>query len=361
MAAIERERFEAGGVDVGAWRLTGRGGLRMRIGAFGAAILSLDVPDREGRHADVVLGYNASESYVRNPSYLGVVVGRYANRIAGARFGIDGREYGLDPNDGPNHLHGGSAGFSHVAWRGEAGERDGDPSVALEHTSPDGAAGYPGRVDVRVEYTLSAENRVVVDFSATTTADTHVGLAQHSYFNLAGHAAGDVLAHELEIRADRFLPVGDGLIPTGELRPVDGTPFDFRTPTPIGARIDMDDEQLTRGRGYDHCFVLRDAGVDAPADGSAMAGVLLAARVRDPRSGRVMLVHTSEPGVQLYTGNWLGDGLAGKGGAWYAQRAGLALETQHFPDSPNRPEFPSTLLRAGQEYRSRTVYSFEVG
>ena len=350
MRPIERERFEVGGEDLGAFRVRGAGGMELRATPLGGAILSLSVPDREGRLADVVLGYDDPQAYATNPSYMGVVCGRFANRIAGARFAIDGREHRLDANDGPNQLHGGRPGFSHVRWRMEPAELDGHPGLVLYLTSLDGDAGFPGNLRVRVTYTVTAANELAIDYHATADAATHVNLTQHAYFNLAGHDAGDVHGHVLELAADRFLPVGDGMIPTGELRAVDGTPFDFREPTPIGARIDAADEQIARGRGYDHCYELR----------GGLRGVGLAARVFEPVSGRTMTVHTSEPGVQLYTGNWLGDGLTGKGGVMYAPRSGFALETQHFPDSPNRPEFPSTLLRRGAEFRSRTVYAFGV-
>ena len=354
MGSIERERFEVGGADAGAWRLTGRSGIELRVAALGGAILSLRVPDRSGRLDDVVLGYDRPDSYARYPSYLGVLVGRFANRIAGARYTIDGHEHPLEANDGPNHLHGGGAGFSHAVWRAGPLEADGDPGLALEHTSPNGASGHPGTLEARVTYVVTGDSRVVVDYAATTDAATHVNVTQHSYFNLAGHGAGDVLGHEMGIVADRYLPVGDGLIPTGELREVAGTPFDFRSPVALGARIHADDEQLRRARGYDHCFVLDGRASGAPALPP------LAARVHEPRSGRIMTVHTTEPGMQLYSGNFLGDGLAGKEGAIYRPYAGFALETQHFPDSPNRPGFPSTLLRPGETFRSRTVYSFEV-
>lgn len=374
MRKIERERFLAGGADLGAWRVV-NDGIELRAAALGGAILSLRVPDRRGDFDDVVLGYEEPDSYAANPSYLGVLIGRFANRIAGARFAIDGREHRLDPNDGPNHLHGGHARFSHVRWRAEPVEIDGDPGLLLEHSSPDGAGGYPGNLRARVTYVLTRRRELVVDYHATCDQATHVNLTQHSYFNLAGHGAGDIGGHELEIRADRFLPVGEGLIPTGELRDVSGTPFDFRTATAIGARIDEPDEQLLRGRGYDHCFVLQGAAAAGVPGGGELRGVPgggtapgpaagselpLAARVLEPGTGRVLAIRTSAPGVQLYTGNYLGDGLRGKGGVMYGPRSGFALETQHFPDSPNRPEFPSTLLRRGEEYRSRTVYAFEV-
>jgi len=297
-----------------------------------------------------------------------VLIGRVANRIGGARFAIDGREHRLDANDGPNQLHGGSGRFSHLRWRVEPIELEGEPGLVLEHTSPDGAGGYPGNLHARVTYVVTARNELVVDYHATCDQPTHVAMTQHSYFNLGGHGAGDVGAHELELRADRYLPVDHGLIPTGELRDVTGTPFDFRSPTPIGARIEEPDEQLQRGRGYDHCFVLQGPpSAEVPGGGglraAAEAGtdeLPLAARVYEPSSGRVLAIRTSEPGVQFYSGNFLGDGLRGKGGVMYGPRSGFALETQHYPDSPNRPEFPPTLLRPGEEYRSRTVYAFEV-
>ncbi|HEX6590357.1 MAG TPA: aldose epimerase family protein [Longimicrobiales bacterium] len=352
---IEAERFEVGGRDARAWRLVNGAGSTLRVAGLGGAILSLEVPDRAGRLADVVLGYAAPASYATNPSYLGVLVGRYANRIAGARFAIDGREYRLERNSGPNQLHGGVVGFSHAAWRGEPFEERGAVGVVLEYTSPDGDGGYPGSLRARATYRFTAANELMVDFEATTDAPTHVNLTQHSYFNLAGHDDGDVLGHVLVIAADRFLAADGTMIPTGELRDVTGTPFDFRAPTRIGERIAAPDEQLRIGRGYDHCFVLADD--DATLRDETLR---FAARLVDPASGRALSVHTSEPGMQLYTGNWLGDGVLGKGGTSYGRRCAVALETQHFPDSPNRPEFPSTLLRPGETYRSHTVYAFEV-
>lgn len=349
---IDAERFEVGGRDTRAWRLVNGAGGVLRVAGLGGAILSLEVPDREGRRADVVLGYAAPGSYATNPSYLGVLVGRYANRIARARFAIDGREHRLERNSGPNHLHGGVVGFSHAVWRAQPFEERGDVGVVLEHTSRDGDGGYPGELHARATYRFTAANELMLDYEATTDATTHVNLTQHSYFNLAGHDDGDVLDHVLMVAADRFLPADETMIPTGELRDVTGTPFDFRTPTRIGARIDAPDPQLRTGHGYDHCFVL-----DAPVQGGDV--VRFAARLDEPRSGRALSVYTSEPGMQVYTGNWLGDGVMGKGGANYARRAAVALETQHFPDSPNRPEFPSTLLRPGETYRSRTIYAFE--
>ena len=349
---IDVKRFEVAGRDGGAWRLENGAGGVLCVAGLGGAILSLEVPDREGRLGDVVLGYAAPESYATNPSYLGVLVGRYANRIGGARFDIDGRVYRLERNSGPNHLHGGIRGFSHAMWRAEPFEERGDVGVVLEHTSRDGAGGYPGELRARVTYRFTAANELMVDYEATTDAPTHVNLTQHSYFNLAGHDAGDVLDHVLMVAADRFLAADETMIPTGAPRDVTGTPFDFRAPTRLGQRIDAPDPQLRIGNGYDHCFVL-----DAPVQGGDV--LRFAARLDEPGSGRVLSVYTSEPGMQVYTGNWLGDGVMGKGGASYARRAAVALETQHFPDSPNRPDFPSTLLRPGETHRSRTIYAFE--
>ena len=349
---IEVEPFEVAGRDAGAWRLVNGAGCALRVAGLGGAILSLEVPDREGRLADVVLGYAAPESYATNPSYLGVLIGRYANRIAGARFTIDGRDHRLERNSGPNHLHGGVVGFSHAVWSAEPFEERGDVGVVLDHRSRDGDGGYPGELRARATYRFTAANELMIDYEATTDAPTHVNLTQHSYFNLAGHDTRDALDHVLVIAADRFLAADETMIPTGELRDVTGTPFDFRAPTRIGQRVDAPEAQIRIGHGYDHCFVL-----DAPVQGGDV--VRFAARLDEPRSGRVLVVYTSEPGMQLYTGNWLGDGVLGKGGATYARRAAVALETQHFPDSPNRPEFPSTLLRPGETYRSRTIYAFE--
>ena len=346
-------------------------GLETRILSWGGIIQSLRVPDRDGRMADVVLGYDDPEHYLENPSYLGALIGRYANRIGGGRFSIDGRTHVLTLNDGRNHLHGGRRGFNAVEWDARRVAGDGGEAIELTQTSPDGEEGYPGRLEVTVRYTLTDANEVVIDYRATTDAPTHVNLTQHSYFNLAGHDAPDVLGHVLRIDADRYLPVDASLIPNGKLASVTGTPFDFREPFPIGRRIETDDVQMKRGRGYDHCFVLNagdGAGVlrgDAPDGAGGLRGgpyggeLRFAARVEEPSSGRTLEVWTTEPGMQLYTGNFL-DIRRGKGGARYGSRAGLALETQHFPDSPNKPSFPSTVVRPGEEYRSRTVWAFGV-
>ena len=338
--------------SVNVHTLENAGGMQVRIAEYGGIVMSLVVPDRQGRRADVVLGYDSVEAYRDNPHHFGALVGRYANRIAGGRFVLDGVTYELATNNGPNHLHGGERGFGAVEWSAQEVRSPEGPGLSLAYTSADGEEGYPGTVHVRVDYTLTQANALVVDYRATTDRATPINLTQHSYFNLAGHGAGDVGGHLLMLNADLYVPVDETLIPTGELRPVAGTPFDFREPTPIGARIDSPDEQLRIGHGYDHCFVV--TAEDEPGRWGTFAG-----RVFEPGSGRVMEVWTTEPGVQLYTGNYL-DGRAGKDGAHYGWRAGFALETQHFADSPNRPSFPSTILRPGEEYRSRTAYRFGV-
>jgi aldose 1-epimerase len=321
--------------------LAGSGGAAVRVMPFGAAVVSIRVPDREGRLDDVVLGYDALGGYLADRSFMGGVVGRYANRIRGGRFALDGREVVLDTNDGPNHLHGGRQGFHRRLWTTDPGT---DGAVRLRLVSADGEGGYPGRLDVSVTYALSAQNELCVDYHATTDRATPVNLTQHSYFNLAG--SGTVLDHLLTIDADRYTPVDETLIPTGELAPVEGSPFDFTRATPVGARIGDAHEQLRHGRGYDHNFVLRGGGLAR------------AARLADPRSGRVLDISTTEPGLQFYSGNFLGGEPAGRGGRAYAPHDGLCLETQAFPDSPNRPDFPSTIVRPGEPYRSRTVFAF---
>jgi len=325
-------------------------GIELDVATYGGVVTRLVVPDREGRLADVVLGHEGLGAYVEGTPYFGAIVGRYANRIAAGRFTLDGVEYQLATNDGPNHLHGGKRGFDKVVWSAEPYSTGSEAGVVLTHVSPDGDEGYPGELSVRVTYALTADGELRIDYEATTDAPTIVNLTHHGYWNLAGHDSGDILGHELTIPARRFTPVNETLIPTGELRPVEGTPFDFREATAIGARIEADDEQLALGGGYDHNFVL-DGWED---DGS----LRLAAVLRDPASGRVLEVLTTEPGLQLYSGNFLDGSDIGKGGIAYEHRGGLCLETQHFPDSPNQPGFPSTVLRPGETYRSTTVYRF---
>lgn len=321
-------------------------GMEVRVADRGGIILSLLAPDRTGRLDDVVLGFDDPEQYDEgNDPRFGAIVGRFANRIAHGRFTLAGTEYALARNEPPHHLHGGDAGFDRALWRLEPVADDRGDALLLHYTSPDGEEGYPGTLTVRVRYTLTGTNRLEVEYHATTDRATPVNLTQHSYFNLG--SGDDVLDHVLTLRADRFTPVDETLIPTGELRDVAGTPLDFREPTPVGARIDAADRQLRLGDGYDHNYVL---------DAADAGELRLAATVRAPSTGRTLAVHTTEPGLQLYTGNHLG-GTPGKGGP-YAAHAGLALETQHFPDSPNQPAFPSTILHPGEVFRSRTVYAF---
>jgi aldose 1-epimerase len=337
-----------GGAETRLFTLDNGRGMRATVTNYGAIVTSLVVPDRAGRGADVVLGYDSLEGYLRATPYFGAIVGRYANRIGHARFTLDGKAYILAANDHGNSLHGGLKGFDKLPWDGEAFHDSAQAGVRLHLVSPDGDEGYPGRLDVVVTYALTDSNELRVTYLATTDKPTVLNLSHHGYFNLGGHASGDILGHEVMLAADRFTLVDSSLIPTGELRAVAGTPMDFRTAAPIGARIAQDDEQLRFGKGYDHNWV-----VDGPA------GTLrLAARVHDPRSGRVMEVRTTEPGIQFYSGNFLDGSNIGKGGVAYLHRAGFCLETQHFPDSPNHLAFPSTVLRPGQEYRSTTVYRF---
>lgn len=339
------------GEEVEMFTLENGNGLEVAVIEYGAIIQAIRLPDATDGHVDVALGHDALEGYLSDSPYFGAVVGRYANRIAGGRFTLDGDTYELARNDGPNHLHGGERGFDRVVWDGRPLEGAEGDAVELRYTSPAGEEGYPGTLDVVVTYTLTGDDELVVDYRATTDAPTPVNLSQHTYFNLAGAGSGDILDHVLTIEADAYTPVDSTLVPTGEIAPVEGTPFDFRDPTPIGARIDAEHPQLAHGGGYDHNFVLRRPG----AAGSAP---VRAAHVADPASGRALDIRTTEPGLQFYSGNFLDGSIRGKGGAVYGHRGGFCLETQHFPDSPNRPAFPSTILRPGEEYRSRAVYAF---
>jgi aldose 1-epimerase len=330
------------------YRLTNQHGMTVAITNYGGIVTSVWVPDRAGNMADVVLGYDELDDYVAGSPYFGAIVGRYGNRIANGRFTLDGVEYTLAVNNGPNHLHGGIKGFDKVVWDAEPYAESEEVGVRLSYTSAATEEGYPGTLDVFVTYALTNNDELRIEYAAETDQATVINLTHHGYFNLAGHASGDILAHELMLAADRFTPVDESLIPTGELREVAGTPMDFRSPFVIGERIDSDDEQIRFGGGYDHNWVL-----------NGEAGTLrLAARVSEPNSGRVMEVLTTEPGIQFYAGNFLDGSNVGKGGAPYNHRNGFSLETQHFPDSPNRPEFPSTVLRPGERYESTTIYRF---
>jgi aldose 1-epimerase len=348
-SGVERSTFGTlpDGTAVERFTLANTNGVEVVLSSLGAAIHTIRTPDREGRPADVVLGFETLDQWVANPTFFGVVVGRYANRIAGGRFTLDGATYTLATNNSPNHLHGGTRGFDKVVWRAEPlAEADGD-AVRFTYVSADGEEGYPGTLTASVVYTLTANNELRLDYTATTDKATVVNLSNHAYFNLAG--TGTVLDHELQIDADRYTPVDATLIPTGELAPVEGTPFDFRQATAIGARITADHEQIKIGGGYDHNFVLNGA-----------AGELrLAVRAFDPSSGRTLDVHTTEPGVQLYSGNF-GSPIAGRNGDSYPRHGGFCLETQHFPDSPNQSSFPSTVLRPGETFESTTVFRFGV-
>jgi aldose 1-epimerase len=339
---------------VSVYTLRNAHGVELKAINYGGIIMSLKVPDRQGRLEDVVLGFDAPAEYQRSSPYFGAIIGRYGNRIAGGRFTLDGTTYTLAKNNGPNHLHGGLKGFDKVMWDVTRFDRPDSVGLVFRYTSPEGEEGYPGTLKATVTYTLTAQNDLIFDYHATTDRATPVNLTQHSYFNLTGDVKRDILGHVVTLNADQFTPVDSTLIPTGEIRSVAGTPFDFRAPTAIGARIDQSDEQLRSGRGYDHNFVLRKPGTGSAHDPT------LAARVYEPTSGRVMEIYTTELGLQFYSGNFLDGTLRGKQGTVYGQRYGFCMETQHFPDSPNKPSFPSTILRPGEEYRSRTIYRFSV-
>lgn len=323
-------------------------GAEMVVLTYGGIIQSLRMPDRTGAFDDVVMGFDSLAEYEKSSPYFGSLIGRVGNRIANGSFTLDGKTFTLAKNNGPNHLHGGIKGWDKVVWQAEPFQDKRGPGLLLTHTSPDGDEGYPGKVTAHVRYTLTSENELIVEYHATTDAPTIINLTQHSYFNLGGGKTADILGHELLINADRYTPVNDGLIPTGELASVDGTPFDFRKATPIGARISAADTQLTYGGGYDHNYVLNRSG----------EGLQLAAQVYEPTTGRTLEVRTTEPGLQLYTGNFLDGSLTGKGGRVYPHRSGFCLETQHYPDSPNQPSFPTVVLRPGQDYKSETVFKF---
>jgi aldose 1-epimerase len=347
----------ANGAPVQIYTLTNDKGIEARITNYGATLVSLKVPDRGGAFADIVFGFDTVDGYTQTPPppYFGATIGRYGNRIGGAKFTLDGKTYTLDKNDGANSLHGGLLGFDKVNWIAKPVSSPDGESLELSYLSKDGEGGYPGNLSVTVTYTLTDANEIRIHYTATTDQDTVVNLTNHSYFNLSGAGFGEILDHVLTLNADRFTPVDAGLIPTGELRKVDGTPFDFRQPHAIGERIhsndnQSDDEQIKLGRGYDHNWILNRSG----------DGLQPAARVLDPKSGRVLEVLTTEPAIQFYTGNFLDGSFKGKGGKPYQHRGALCLETQHYPDSPNHPDFPSTELKPGQKYDTTTVFRFSV-
>lgn len=348
-AQVSKQSFgTADGQNVDLYTLTNRNGMEAKIINYGGIVMSLKVPDRSGKFSDVVLGFNDLESYLKPHPSFGTAIGRFGNRIAKGRFTLNGVEYKLAINNGENHLHGGIKGFDDVVWTGSEYKSRLGPAVRLTYLSKDGEEGYPGNLNVTMIYTLTNRNELRIDYTATTDKDTVINLTHHSYFNLAGEGNGDILNHRLKLNAGRFTPTDAGSIPTGELRSVRGTPFDFLAPTAIGARINADHEQLKFGNGYDHNFVIN----------GRMGMLRQAAVVSEPTTGRVMEVWTTEPGVQLYTGNFLDGTLVGKSGKPYPRRSGFCLETQHYPDSPNKPNFPTTTLKKGDIFRSTTIYRF---
>jgi len=350
---VSRKPFgkTADGTPVDIFTLRNANGMEARICTYGGIIVSLKVPDRNGKLGDVVLGYDKLDSYLTNSPFFGALIGRYGNRIARGKFTLDGHEYKLATNNFPNALHGGNKGFDKVVWEPKLMSFAGaeGPSLELHYLSKDGEEGYPGNLDVTAVYTLTSDNSVKLQYTARTDKDTVVNLTQHSYFNLAGN--GDILGHVVMMPADKFTPVDSTLIPTGELRPVQGTPFDFRTPTAVGARINQPDEQLKFGGGYDHNWVFE----------KRIGDLTLLARVTEPTTGRVMEVWSTEPGLQFYSGNFLDGTITGKYGHVYKFRNGFCMEPQHFPDSPNHPQFPSVVLKPGETYHNTIIYKFSTG
>ncbi len=334
------------GVAATLYTLTNANGLIVKVTNYGGIITEIHTPDKNGKLGDITLGYDNVNDYVKSSPYFGALIGRYGNRIAKGKFSLDGHNYQLDVNNGVNHLHGGAKGFDKVVWDVKPFETKHSVGLTLTYLSVDGEQGYPGNLKTTAVYELNNANELITQFTAVTDKATPVNLTQHTYFNLAGK--GDILGHELMIPADRYTPVDAGLIPTGEWAKVEGTPFDFRTPHLIGERIAKDDQQLKYGLGYDHNFVLNKS-----------KGTHLAARVQDPESGRVLEVWSQEPGVQFYSGNFLDGTLTGKGRT-YAYRSGFCLEPQHFPDSPNQPTFPSTILKPGEQYSTQMRFKFSV-
>jgi aldose 1-epimerase len=352
-ASIEKQPFgtTADGQSVEEYTLTNTKGMEVKIITYGGTITAVRVPDRRGDFDNVVLGFNNLADYENKNSYFGTIVGRFGNRIANAQFTLNGKRYTLAANDGTNSLHGGITGFDNKVWAAEEIGANDTVGLSLSYTSPDGEEGYPGNLAVTVVYTLTGDNGIQIDYTATTDAPTVLNLTNHSFFNLLGNGSGAIYDEVLWLNADRYTPVNENLIPTGELAPVEGTPLDFRTPKPIGAGIRSSNPQMVLARGYDHNFVLNRQSAD---------GLELAARVFDPDSGRGLEVLTTEPSLQFYSGNFLNGTVVGSSGGTYRQGDGLCLETQHYPDSPNQPAFPSTELRPGDTYRTTTVYRFTV-
>jgi aldose 1-epimerase len=338
------------GTAISQYTLNNNNGMTMKVINYGGIITHLTTPDKNGTYEDVVLGYDSLSGYLKSNPYFGALIGRYGNRIAQGKFTLDGKTYPLGQNNGPNNLHGGPKGFDQRVWAIEEYSVDNGVALKLTYVSKDMEEGFPGNLNTEVIYHLTDSNELKINYRATTDKKTIVNLTQHTYFNLSGNTKSDILAHELMINADRFVPVDKTLIPTGELKNVAETPFDFKTPVAIGSRIDKDDPQLKAGAGYDHCWVLNNAG----------DSLKVVATLHDPSTGRVMSVYTTEPGIQFYSGNFLDGSITGKYGAVYKKRYGLCLETEHYPDSPNRKNFPSVVLNPGEVYKTQTVYRFSV-
>ncbi|MFK8007437.1 MAG: aldose epimerase family protein [Saprospiraceae bacterium] len=335
--------------DVDLFSLKNKNGMEVKITNYGGVITSIMVPDKNGKMADVVLGFDNIEQYLEPHPYFGAIIGRYGNRIANGAFKIDNNEYTLVKNNGGNHLHGGTKGFDKVIWKAKEMRRSSLVGVEMSYKSIDMEEGYPGNLSIQVYYYLSNKNHLIIAYQASSDKKTICNLTNHSYFNLAGEGNGNILNHKLTVNADQITPTNEDMIPTGKLQSVEGTPFDFRDATTIGKRIEDKNQQLKNGNGYDHNFVLNERKNIDPA-----------AILFDPESGRMMEVFTTDPGVQIYTANWLDDSLIGKSGKSYSKRSAICLETQHFPDSPNQPNFPSTTLEAGELYLSATTYKFSV-
>lgn len=346
---LDKAKFEVAinGKPVSLYNLENKNGLMVQITNYGGRIAALWVPDRDGNFDDIITGYDSINGFINNTNYFNGIIGRYGNRIAKGKFILNNKEYSLAINNAPNSLHGGTIGFDHVVWNVEKSVKD---SLILTYLSVDGEEGYPGNLAVKVIYSLNDKNEFKIDYFAEADAPTVVNLTNHAYFNLAGHDIADILEHTLMINADRYTPVDSTLIPTGEIVVVAETPFDFTTPTPIGDRINADNQQIKFGMGYDHNWVLNKAGNE----------MSLAASLEEPESGRIMEIYTNEPGIQFYSGNFLDGTITGKGGVIYKHRQALCLETQHFPDSPNQNIFPSTVLNPGEKYITSTIHKFSV-
>jgi aldose 1-epimerase len=350
--SIEKRPFgEHDSMQVDLYTLTNANNLEMKVTNYGGIITSLKIPDKNGKLDDVVLGYNSLDGYVKVNPYFGAIIGRYGNRIKKGKFVLDGKEYKLAINNAPNNLHGGPNGFDTVIWDAETKQDSNSVSIIFKYLSKDGEEGFPGNLEATVTYTLTNDNELKIDYLATTDQPTIVNLTNHTYWNFAGEGSGDILSHELMLNADKYTPVDNTLIPTGELPSVEGTPMDFRMPIAIGSRINDDFEQLKFGKGYDHNWVLNK---------STENEMSLAATVYAPISGRYIEIFTTEPGIQFYSGNFLDGSIVGKSGKNYEFRHGFCLETQHYPDSPNQPDFPSTALRPGETYKTTTIHKFSV-